>query len=68
SSIFLGVPERSGGSSAALHLAALQGANSGNNMAGGAFQIFLRRAVAVLHEIAGWLSDVQMMREFSGIN
>jgi len=37
-------------------------------MAGGAFQIFLRRAVAALHEIALLLLNDRKMTEIPGIN
>ena len=53
---------------AVLQLAALQWANSGNNMAGEAFQLFLRSAVARLQAIVSLLSLAENVHEIPGIN
>jgi len=53
---------------AALHLAALQWANSGNNMTVRAFQFFLPPAVAALHAIALLLSNVRILAEIPDSN
>jgi hypothetical protein len=61
-------PERSGGSGGCLAVAALQWANSGNNMAGKAFQFFLRPWLPACIDRSCLLSMSGNLHEVGGIN
>jgi hypothetical protein len=62
------VPERSVTLAVTLQIGALQWANSGNNMTGKPFQIFLGPSVARLHSFFALLASVDSLHRIVGVN